>query len=226
MAKDASAWLHRHFRASYIWPDFIVRLGRNSHQCDVQAKDANTGTEPLPQSGGIVPPRACTRFGTGVLPIVTQSLMSTMPMPAATSGSDHPISATHLGLPQSPALQPCGTDMHRSSVPSEDAGEQPTPPQSTEAGSQPMGKVQWEVASQPMETSEPSVDSAAIAVDLADAQPADGSTSEQHVWGATLTQSHGRGSEAADDCMRAMSLQSTKKKRGAERAVTPRTLHK
>ena len=197
------------------------------YQCAiVQAKDANTGPEPAPQPGSTTLPRTCTRFGTGVLPIVTQSLMSTMPRPVLTSGSDHLVTAVNSGLPQSIVLQPYGTDMHRTPVQSEDVEGQPGPSQSTKSGSQSMGKVPWEVASQPMENSKPSVDSAAIAVDLADAQPADGSALEQHVWGATLTQSHGRGSEAADACMRAMSLQSTKKKRGAERAVTPRTLHK
>ena len=227
MAKYASAWFHRYVAASYIWNDLIARLDNNTCQCGiVQAMDANTGTEPPPQLGSTTPPRTCTRFGTGVLPIVTQSLMSPMPMPALTSAPDEPVSATSPGLPQSLTWQPYGKHMHGSSVQSEDTGEQPTLPQSTEPGFQVEGKVQWEAASHSMGSPDSTIDNAAIALDSTDAQPKDGSALEQHVWGAMLTHSHDTVSQAADDRRRTMSSQLTRKKRGAERAVTPRILHK
>lgn len=209
---------------SHICPDLIVRLGNNDCS-SVQARDVNAGSgPPPPPPGSNTPQRICTRFGTGVLPIVTQSLLAATLNP--TSESDQPASATNPGLPESTTVQPYGTDMHGSPVQSEVTGEQPSPSQSTEPGSQSVGKVQWEAISQSMGNSELTVDYAAIGVDLADAHPVDGSASQQHVWGATLSQSHGTSSEAADDHMRTMSLQSTRKKRGAERAVTPQTLHK
>ena len=222
MAKHASAWFHKYIAASYIWNDLIAKPSNNTCQCGIiQAMDANTGTEPPPQLGSTTPPRTCTRFGTGVLPIVTQSLMSTMPRPALASAPDEPVSATDPGLPQSPTWQPYGKHMHGSSVQSEDTGLQ-----STEPGFQVEGKVRCEAASHSMGSPDPTIDNAAIALDSTDAQPKDGSALEQHVWGAMLTHSHDTVSQAADDRMRTMSLQLTRKKRGAERAVTPRILHK
>ena len=214
-----------HNRVPLIWHDLIAGRGKNTHRYYVvQAKDASTGGEPPPQPDSVTPPRTCTRFGTGVLPIVTQSLMSSMPV--LTTGSDQPVSATNPGMSQSTTLQPFGRDVHRSPLQSEDTGQQPHPSQSTEAGSQSLGKVQFEAASQSMENSKLTVDNAAMAVGLADAQLVDGSALEQHVWGAMLTQSHETRLVAADDRMKAMPLLSTKKKHGAERAVTPQTLHK
>ena len=206
----------------YICPDLIARLG-NNNCLRAQAKDPNTGTGSWPRPGS-TRPRACTRFGTGVLPIVTRSLLAVTLNP--TSQSDQPISSTNPGLPQSTVLQPYSTETHRSPVQSEATGEHPTPSQSTDPGSQSVGKVQWEAVSHQVGDGELTADNAAIEVDLADAQPLDGNASEQHVWGAMLTQSHGTVSETAEDRIRTMSSQSTRKKRGAERAVTPRTLNK
>ena len=192
----------------------------------VQAKDASAGFGPQAQPGSASTPRTCTRFGTGVLPIITQSLLSATPLAAPMSDSDQPASAATQGLPQSTTLQSDATNMQKSSVQSDSTGEQATPFQSTEALSQSMGQLQKGTASQSMGNDEGSVDNAAGGGDMEDAQSLGDSASEQHVWGASVAQSRGRDLPAADDHVRAVPLQALRKQRGAERAVTPRTLHK
>lgn len=191
----------------------------------MQAKDASVAFGPQLHPGSAIPPRTCTRFGTGVLPIITRSLLSATPMPAPSSDSDQPASATTQGLPHSTTLLSHGTNMHNSSGQSDSTGEQLTPLQSAEALSQSMGKPEREMASQSMGSGEISIDHAAGGEDVEDDQSLDDSASEQHVWGASLAQSHGTGLPAADVHERAIPLQSLRKQR-AERAVTPRTLHK
>lgn len=143
------------------------------------------------------------------------------------SDSDQPASATTLPLPQSTTLLSDGTNMHRPSVQPDSTGEQATTPsQSTEALSQSVGKPQREMASQSMGSEEISIDNAAGGGDMEDAESLDDGASEQHVWGASLAQSHGRGLPAANDHVRAVPSQALRKQRGAERAVTPSTLHK
>lgn len=142
------------------------------------------------------------------------------------SDSDQPASATTLPLPQSTTLLSDGTNMHRPCVQPDSTGEQATPSQSTEAHSQSMAKPQREMASQSMGSGEISIDNAAGGGNMEDAQSLDDSASEQHVWGASLAQSHGTGLLAADDHVRAVPSQALRKQRTAERAVTPRTLHK
>ena len=191
----------------------------------MQANDADAGEGPSPHPGSN-PLRTSTRFGTGVLPIITHSLMSTSPSATLTSGSGQPDSATTPSLPRSTTLQSSGADLHRPPVQPEGT-EQPTPSQSMGMVSQSTGKAQGEMASQSMGSRELTMDDATIEVETpAVEQQTEGSASEQHVWGATLTRSHGPGLQAADDSMRALSSRATKKKRDTDCVVTPRTLQK
>lgn len=223
----ASQSLH----STYSFSLLIYRLGNLT--CDrvhVQAKDTSAALGDQLQSASAIPPWTSTRFGTGVLPIITHSLLSATPMPAPKSDSVQPASASASaatrGLPQSTALQSDGTDMHRPPVQSDSTGEQATTSQSMEALSQSMGKPQRGTASQSMGSHEISIDNAATGEDMEDAQSLDDSASEQHVWGASLAQSHGTGLPTADDHVRAKPLQPLRRQRDAQRAVTPRTQHK
>lgn len=174
--------------------------GHVSTQADHDT-DAGRGLLPGP---GVSRPSISSRSGTGEPLIITQPPVTTSPIAALTLDPSQPVSATTLGLPQS-------TTSHSTGL------------------SRPVGKpavADQPTLSQTTGSRVPVFDGALIGEDSIVSQPLDGGAL-QHVWGAALTQSHWA---AADDSMRGlpgtMSPRSTKKKREAEFAVTPRTLHK
>ena len=167
----------------------------------LQAAGANADRSPSVPTGSVPVPRSpCTRFGTGALPIVTESLLSTLPDAALAVNSELPAVASPAGSPQPVASQSEGAD-----VP-------------------PVGELQGTslpATALPMSSSLPATGEEACI-----AEQADGDAPERHVWGATLTRSQAHlVMESSDDSATVVPTRSGRR-RDAGRAVTPQTLHK
>lgn len=175
----------------------------------LQAAGAKAGRSPSVPTGSVTVPKSpCTRFGTGALPIVTQSLLSTLPNAALPASSQLPTVASPAlptvaspaGSPQPVASQSEGTDLPTADEP--------------EGTSLPT-------AAHPMGNRLPATGEEDLV-----AQRADDDVPERHVWGATLTRSQGHlVMESSDDSATVVPMRSGRR-RGAGRAVTPQTLHK